>query len=379
VKIVASKSRLLEEALASRGFQLLGSKPVLVEDELLEERVRAHRPQLVVLALTPRSDGFSLCERIKRDPELRATRVILALDRAVDEIQLSRLAMAGADDALLARIPGEELYPLAARLCGLPDLSLSMPVEARDPTWSRPAVPRRAEAANLSPHSVDLLCERPFSPGSRVELSLRRDPESPPLALQGEVARSDGGGGRPFRARVHFADMSSAARLKLHDFCLWDARALPSSTLRVEIRGAFDQAAEFGPLLQHLADEVVRGLRLCLFDLSRVRQITSWGARAWILFLRALPEALQYHFVNSSTLFSRHLGMVADMAGRGEVLTLGLPYECSACGAERARVVYVRWLSAQVKLDPPPFRCSSCGDLERFSELPDRYFSFLRA
>jgi hypothetical protein len=374
VNIVASKSRFLEEALAGRGFQLLRGKPIFVEDEAILEQARSLRPQLVVLA-----NDFELCERIRRDPTLGATRIILALDRPPEEIQLAALAAAGGDETLLARIPGEELYPLAARLLGLPDLSLSTPVEARDPTWSAPSLPRRAEAANLSPRSVDLISERPFSAGAQMDLSLRRAADAPPLELTGEVTRSDGGGGRPFRARVQFADMPSPARLKLHDLCLWDARPLPSNAMRVEIRGAFDQAAEFGALLQHLGDEVARGLRLCLFDLSRVRQITSWGARAWILFLRALPESLQYHFVNGSTLFSRHLGMVADMVGRGEVLTLALPYECASCGAERARLVHVRWLSPSVRMEPPPFRCSSCGELERFAELPDRYFSFLRA
>jgi CheY-like chemotaxis protein len=377
--ILASKSRSLEEALSGRGFRFLSEKPILVEDERLLEQVRAQRPQLVVLSHTPRYDGLALCERIKSDPELSATRVIIALDRPAEEVQLSRLALAGGDDALLARLPGEELYPLVARLLGLPDLSLNTPVEARDPTWSEPAVPREADAANLSVRSVDLLCERQFSTGAKIELSLRREPGGPALDIAGEVARSDGGGGRPFRARVHFADMPTASRLKLHDFCLWEAHTLPSNTLRIDIRGAFDQNSEFGRLQQRLSDEVARGLRLCLFDLSRVRQITSWGLRGWVLFLRGLPEALQYHFVNGSTLFSRHCGMIADMVGRGEVLSLALPYECSGCGAERARTVHKSWLSPSVQAEPPPFKCGSCGGLERFAELPDRYFSFLRS
>jgi CheY-like chemotaxis protein len=376
VLILASKSRFLEEALSGDGFRFLAEKPQLVDDEQLLTRVRERRPQLVVLSQAPRYDGIALCERIKSDPELSATKVILALDRPPEEIPLPRLALAGADDALLARLPGEELYPLAARLCGMPDLSLRTPIEARDPGWSAPAVPRRAVAANLSPRSVDLLCERPFSPGARIELTLYRDAGGPPLTLAGEVARSDGGGGRPFRARVHFADMSSAARIKLHDLCLWEARPLPSDTLRVEIRGAFDQSSDFTQLAERLASAK---LRLCLFDLSRVRQITSWGARAWILFLRGLPESLRYHFVNGSTLFSRHCSMIADMAGRGEVLSLALPYECSGCGAERARTVHASWLTPAVRNEPPPFRCGSCGGLERFAELPDRYFSFLHA
>ncbi len=378
MKIVASANRYVEEQLGARGFRLLGAEIFPVDDESLVERVRTLRPRLVVLAEAPRKSGLQLCEQLKQDPDLRSTRVILALDRPPEELSLARLAAAGADELVLARLPGEEIYPTAARLCGLPDLSLSAPVEVSDPGWSAPSVPRLAEAANLSPRSVDLLCERPLPPSSRLHLALRRDADSPPLELAGEVARSDSGG-RPYRARIHFADMPSAARLRLSDLSLWDARPLPPSSLRVDIRGAFDQSSEFGQLQQRIGEEAARGLKQCVFDLSRLRQITSWGARAWILLLRELPASIGYRFVNGSTLFSRHCSMIADMLGRGEVVSFALPYECTGCGVERARTVHVSWLTPKVRNEPPPFRCGSCGGKERFAELPDRYFSFLRA
>jgi hypothetical protein len=331
----------------------------------------------VILAESGRFDGLALCDRIKRDPELRGTRILLSLDRAPEEIPLPQVAQSGSDEVVLTRVPGEDLYPAAARLFGLPELSLGAMVEATDPTWSRPTVPRQTVAANLSLRSVDLLADRPFTPRSQAHLALRRAPEDEPLTVEGEVARVDGGAGRAFRARIQFHDMPSVTRLKLADLCLWDSRVVTRGVLRVEVRGAFDQGSEFGQLQNRIADD--SSLERVLFDLSRVRQITSWGARAWILFLRNLPPGLTYQFVNGSTLFSRHCGMVADMLGRGEVLTLALPYECGGCGAERARVVHRAWLSAKVRLEPPPFRCAACGADERFAELPDRYFSFLKA
>jgi CheY-like chemotaxis protein len=378
LKIVAAAHGNVEEALAQRGFRLAGVDIYTVEDASgVVDRIRAHSPQLVIVAETARFDGLGLCERIKRDPELRATRVLLSLDHAPEEIDFPRLAQSGCDDALLARVPGEELYPAAARLCGLPELSLGAPVEAVDPSWSRPTVPRKADAANLSLRSVDLFADRPFTPRSQAQLTLRRTPADEPLVVDGEVARVDGGSGRAFRARIHFHEMPSAARLKLADLCLWDARPIARGVLRVEVRGAFDQGSEFGQLERRIAGD--SSLESVIFDVSRVRQITSWGARAWILFLRNLPPGLRYQFVNGSTLFSRHCGMVADMLGRGEVLTLALPYECAGCGAERARVVHRVWLTAKVRSEPPTFRCAACGGDERFAELPDRYFSFLRA
>jgi CheY-like chemotaxis protein len=379
VRIVASSSRFITDELSGRAFRMAGVEVTSADDESLLEEVRRHLPALVILAEAPRLDGIALCERLKSDAELRIARVILALDRSPEELQLQRLAASGCDDVVLTRIGGESLYPSAARLCGLPDLSLATPVEVRDPGWSAPSVPRKAWAANLSARSVDLLCERPLSTGARLQLALRRDANDAPLEIEGTLARSEGGGGQPFRARILFADMSSAARLRLNDLCLWDARTLKDGTLRVDIRGAFDQASEFALLGERINAEGAQGPKLCLFDLSRVRQITSWGARAWILFLRGLPDSISYRFVNGSTLFSRHCGMIADMLGRGEVITMALPYECEACGAERARVVHVSWLTPKVRQEPPGFRCSSCGTTERFAELPDRYFSFLKS
>jgi CheY-like chemotaxis protein len=378
VKIVASASRLVQDSLTARNFRAAGAESLFVDDAGLFERVREGRPQLVVLAEGEGHDGLSLCARLKRDSELRTTRVIVVVDRDPAESLLGRLTGCGCDELVLARLGGEEIYPSAARLCGLPELSLSAPADVRDPAWSTPSVPRRADAANLQPRSVDLLSERPLSSGARVLVTLRRDGDpAPALEIEGDVARSDGGSGRPFRARVKFGDMPSAAQQRLHDLALWDARRLGADTLRVDIRGAFDQASDFAALTRRISDD--GGLRVVVFDLSRVRQITSWGAREWILFLRGLPAAIDYRFVNGSTLFSRHCSMVADMLGRGEVLTLGLPYECASCGAERARLVHVAWLTPRVRSDPPPFRCSSCGEEERFAELPDRFFSFLRA
>jgi hypothetical protein len=368
----------MEEALGARGFRLAGVEPLFIDHESILDRVRSARPGLVILSEAPRFDGIGICEKLKSDPELRATRVVVLVDRPPDEVPLSRVAGAGADDIVLSRVPGEELYPVAARVSGLPDLSLSAPAEVRDPTWSQPSQPRKAEAANLSARSIDLLCERPFSAGAKIELQLRRASDDA-LVVEGQVARSDGGDGQPFRSRVLFSDMPSGVRQRLNDFCLWDSRALPGGGLRVEVRGAFDQACEFTILEKRIGEEAARGARLCIFDLSRVRQITSWGARAWILFLRSIPPGLTYRFVNGSTLFSRHCGMVADMLGRGEVVSLALPYECPGCGAERAHVVHVTWLQPSVRIEPPQFRCGGCGDWQRFAELPDRYFSFLKA
>src|SRR5262245_13206704 len=120
VRIVASSNSFVFDELTSQGFRLVNAQSVIVStgDEAWQA-VHEHRPQLVILdAEMPVLDGCAVCERIKADPGLRATRVILVTQGAVSTAQLQRLAKSGCDDVVLHPVPGEDLYHRAARLCG---------------------------------------------------------------------------------------------------------------------------------------------------------------------------------------------------------------------------------------------------------------------
>ena len=374
MKFVASNNPFVYDELAGPGFRLVNCEQVIVSTgEQALEAVRAQRPDLVVLdAELPGVDGYTVCERIKNDPQSHPVRVILTLQGSINARQLQRLAACGCDDVMVFRAPGENLYRHAARLLGLPDPTLGESVELQVTVSDGRSAELSARALHLSSEGVALLVPSPVERGAHVALRLRRRDDDEVVVVKGEVQRSsrDAMTGSSI-ASVQFVNLNDTQRGKLRDLALWEARALPSGKL-IAVRGTFNEETEFAGLLARLSGEVV-------FDLSGVRMINSWGARQWILFLRALDEKARYSFVNVSQTFIKQCNMVADMLGRGTVLSFAAPYECSACGKDYDRVLQASAISPAIKQEPPEFRCINCGGIERFADLPSRFFAFLRA
>ena len=85
---------LLVATLSLRNYRLVEASN---GDEALEV-ARRERPSVVLLdVLMPGPDGFEVCRRIKEDPELKGTAVVLVTSRA-DEVSQSRARQSGADD-----------------------------------------------------------------------------------------------------------------------------------------------------------------------------------------------------------------------------------------------------------------------------------------
>ncbi len=373
MRIVASNNSFVYDELGAASFQRVKAEAIIVSsgDEALEA-VRQHRPELAVLdADLPGVNGYSVCAQIKADRELSLVRVILVVQGAISSAQLNKLATCGCDDVLVYRVPGETLYHRAARLLGLPDPSLGEPVTLRVSIAEGSSDLLSAHATKLSASGVDLLVEHALSVGAQPRLRLARGGAGKPVEVTGKVvgcvADPNCGG---YVASVDFGDLSLRARAELADLALWDAKRLPAG-LRVAIRGSFDERTDFSAV--HVLEE-----ENVIFDVSGVRRINSWGARQWIMFLRSLPDSLAYCFVNASIEFVKHCNMVGDMLGRGSVLSFAAPYACTSCGHEDERVLQVSSISPAVMVEPPEFRCTACGEAERFDDVPQRYFAFLK-
>jgi len=149
----------------------------------------------------------------------------------------------------------------------------------------------------------------------------------------------------------------------------WAVEATPDGT-RISLRGAFDETSDFSAIDLSGGGQVV-------FDTAAVRLINSWGARQWIRFLRAIPEGVEFCFVNASTVFIKHCNMVTDMLGRGSIMSFAAPYACDGCERSSEHLLQVAELSGMVVQQPPQFRCPDCGGVERLDEMPARYFAFM--
>jgi hypothetical protein len=153
----------------------------------------------------------------------------------------------------------------------------------------------------------------------------------------------------------------------------WDLEVEPGGA-RVVVRGPFDEHADFAAL----APEVARSEHV-QFDLSGVGSINSWGARQWILFLRSLPDPIDYSFVAASVVFVKHCNMVADMLGpHGTLESFLAPFVCRGCGHGSERVLDAAVIARQMKLRQlPRFPCDCGGELE-LDDAPERFLAFLR-
>ncbi len=174
---------------------------------------------------------------------------------------------------------------------------------------------------------------------------------------------------QPRELEVTISPLPEERRSPLAALARWEGER--PEGVQIKIRGAFDEKVDFSGIARVVAAEIV-------FDLAEVRSINSWGARQWILFLRGIPATTRYCFVNASEVFVKHCNMVADMIGRGTVVSFVAPYECADCGGGKDRILQASSMSPAIRHDPPEFRCGACGGVEKFSDMPDRYFAFLR-
>lgn len=369
---MASNNGFVYDELGGSGFRLVNAESTIVGsgDEALAA-VREQKPDLLVVdAELPGISGYEVCKQIKADPELKVVRVILVLQGSISSKVLKRLADSGCDDVVVYRVPGDTLYHQAARLLGLPDPSLAHPVMLKVAIAGAHVDDVPAHATKLSADSVDLLVQTALDEGDGLRLRFRREGTSPVVEVTGTVARlgKDEASGAN-TATVVFDDLSVRARAQLADLALWDAKTLPAG-VRINLRGSFDEKTDFSSL-QFKGNEDV------IFDTSGVTLINSWGARQWIMFLRSIPAEVNFCFVNASPMFIKHCNMVVDMLGRGTVLSFGAPYSCEDCPLENERTFQVSSISRGIMEEPPEFRCPSCGGLEQFDEIPQRYFAFL--
>jgi hypothetical protein len=103
--------------------------------------------------------------------------------------------------------------------------------------------------------------------------------------------------------------------------------------------------------------------------------MNSLGVRAWCEFLRQ-ARIQGYEFHACSVPFILQASMVRDVIGRGTVTSFFAPFHCIGCDHQEERLLQSAAILASA-LQPPVFKCPSCGGALEFDDLPERYFAFL--
>lgn len=103
---------LMQFRLTSKGYEVVQA----ADGAEALEKTWSERPDLVVLdAMMPKSDGFEVLTRIKGDPKLTETPVIMLTARKTEKDIVSALEK-GADDYLVKPFIPEELLARLSRL-----------------------------------------------------------------------------------------------------------------------------------------------------------------------------------------------------------------------------------------------------------------------
>ncbi len=143
---------------------------------------------------------------------------------------------------------------------------------------------------------------------------------------------------------------------------------LEAGTL-VRLEGTIDESTDSQALVPGAAEVVV-------YDLDAVKRITSYGVLQWVKALKEL-RARYYGFMRCRPCIVRQFNMVAGFGKQGEVLSVYLPYFCSACDAEFETLLDLRadFVIAQTA-SPPEARCPTCRAMAEFDDVAKSYLAF---
>ncbi len=321
-------------------------------------------PSVVILDLLEGEPAESLDVARTIKHHNKATRVILVAGKRLSGDQMREISASGCDELLIAPMTADELHDVVAIQLG----------ETRPGTEgfhiTIMLANRKVDAtvSNLSIDGVRLVVAEPVTEGQLVEVTISPDgaPDGP-ITIAGTAVWAQPRDGKTV-VGIAFASLDDRARGVLAKLTQWQV-VKDGERIRVVLRGDFTEATRFDELLPAMVGRVV-------FDTAQVTYMNSLGVRAWCEFLRQ-ARIQGYEFHACSVPFILQASMVRDVVGRGTVTSFFAPFHCINCDHQEERLLQSAAILAS-GLEPPVFKCPSCGGALEFDDLPERYFAFLQ-
>ena len=358
-KVLVSNNAELLRHFTAPPFKRLDLQ-LLVADSGAEARALFDREEPALAVLDADSDeGFEVAEAIKaKNP---STRVILVAGKRLSGDQMRQVSSSGCDELLIMPMTADELHDVVAIQLGEPrpgTEGFAIVVEISG---------KRGDAAvsNLSGDGVRLVVSEPVAEGQAAELTVTPDAQAA-ITIKGTCVWAQPRDGKTV-VGVAFDKLDDAARAVLSKLTQWQVVREGERT-RVVLRGDFTEATRFDELMPAMVGRVV-------FDTAQVTYMNSLGVRAWCEFLRQ-ARIQGYEFHACSVPFILQASMVRDVIGRGTVTSFFAPFHCIGCDHQEERLLQSAAILAS-SLEPPVFKCPSCGGALEFDDLPERYFAFL--
>ncbi len=356
--LVSNNSELLRHFTAPP-FQRLGLQ-LLVASTPEEARALFTREEPALVVIDAEPSGFDTARAIKA--QSASARVILVAGKQLTGDQMRQVSACGCDELLIAPMTADELHDVVAIQLGEPRLG----GEAFVVTVQLAGKPVEATVSNLSLDGVRLVIGEPVAEGQALELAIAPEGE-PPARVRGTAVWAQPREGKTV-VGVAFDTPDDRARAVLSRLTQWQV-VKDGDRIRVVLRGDFTEATRFDELLPAMVGRVV-------FDTAQVTYMNSLGVRAWCEFLRR-ARIQGYEFHACSVPFILQASMVRDVIGRGTVTSFFAPFHCIGCDHQEERLIQTAALLA-ANLEPPTFKCPSCGGALEFDDLPERYFAFLQ-
>lgn len=358
-KVLVSNNPELLRHFAAPPFQRLGLQ-LLVADTAAEATAlfEKHEPPLVVL--DAEAEGFAVAKACKAHN--RSARVILVAGKRLTGDQMREVAASGCDELLIAPMTSDELHDVIAiqlgeERPGTEAFAVTLQVGGREVD---------ATVSNLSVDGVRALVEEAVTEGQAVDVTIAPHGE-PPVVIKGTTVWAQPRDGKTVIG-IAFSTLEEAARVQLAKLTQWQV-VKDGERTRVVLRGDFTEATRFDELLPAMVGRVV-------FDMARVTYMNSLGVRAWCEFLRQ-ARIQGYEFHACSVPFVLQASMVKDVVGRGTVTSFFAPFHCIDCDHQEDRLLQSAAILAS-NMEPPVFKCPSCGGSLEFDDLPERFFAFLQ-
>jgi DNA-binding response OmpR family regulator len=356
--LVSNHSELLRHFTAPP-FQRLGLQ-LLVANTAAEavSLFKAEEPTLAVLDVE--SDGFTIAKQCKAiNP---SARVILVAGKRLSGDQMRDVATSGCDELLIAPMTADELHDVIAIQLGEPrpgteHFGVAIQIGGRTV---------EAQVSNLSIDGVRVMVPEVVTEGQSVDVTITPDGVTP-FVIKGTAVWAQPRDSKTVIG-ISFGTLDETARTQLAKLTQWQV-VKDGERTRVVLRGDFTEATRFDELLPGMLGRVV-------FDMAQVTYMNSLGVRAWCEFLRQ-ARIQGYEFHACSVPFILQASMVKDVIGRGTVTSFFAPFHCINCDHQEERLLQSAAILAS-NLEPPIFKCPSCGGSLEFDDLPERYFAFLQ-
>ncbi len=358
--LVSNNSELLRHFTAPP-FKRLGLQLLVASTgEEARDLFAKEEPALVVLdAEGDGYNGYDTAKAIKQKSP--STRVILVAGKRLSGDQMRQVSACGCDELLIAPMTADELHDVVAIQLG----------ETRPGTEGFHIAVQicgkkvDATVSNLSVDGVRLVVSEPVSEGQAAALTITPEGQEP-VNIKGTAVWAQPRDGKSV-VGVAFDKLDDAARAVLAKLTQWQV-VKDGERTRVVLRGDFTEATRFDELMPSMVGRVT-------FDMAQVTYMNSLGVRAWCEFLRT-ARIQGYEFHACSVPFILQASMVHDVIGRGTVTSFFAPFHCIGCDHQEERLLQSAAILAS-SLEPPVFKCPSCGGALEFDDLPERYFAFL--